>query len=374
MSESSAMPASLAASAAEVGAASQAPSASASASAAPVDAVSPPAPGRPGWAGKWQRRNVPSKLGTLEIKDVTATGFHFELDLMSGAHQGGAEGDARFTPDGARFDASEDRGTKGAECAIRFTRKGDVIRLEQENDCIGRMGFGVHATDDYHPDGTAALHPTTFACASATSAVDRAVCRNAALAGTDLVLGAATSARLRRGVACPEGGEVERCVARAYRKHLAGQRGGAGGRFDLEAMRRAVKPMPVVGMASGKTEQRIFRTAAAAWNELDLYLVEQLPRAHAETLAALRFENEHVVMDDAGIALRSSLPFCADCAGTYLRVEARGVWLAMNGTEPVVLGPRSASGSKTPVPEPAPLTAWLADAKVESPKRVPLFE
>lgn len=347
--------------------ASTAPPAPEPSSSAEIAATTPPAPGPSGWAGKWKRRALPSMVGDLEITHVTATGFHFDVSLMHGAHQGGVEGDATFTPEGARFEWPADREPRN-ECALTFVRKDGAIVLSQQHDCSLTMGFGVRANGEYHREGEVQAYATTFDCAKATSSVDRAVCEHEALALADIGLGARDSARIRREVSCPDGREVERCVAGAYRKRFTALRGSTGRGFDLAGMRRAAQKRPVVGMASGRRLDRTFRTPAPAWHELELYLIEQLPRERYEKLESHRLEDEHLTFDATGIVLESCAPFCCDCMASYVRVEASGVWVALDGNNEVVFTP------KAPEAEPDPLRAWLAGRKIEGAERVRVFE
>ena len=89
------------------------------------------------WKGTWSR-NEWQNGGTLEIKPMGATRFHFRLVALNGAHTGEVEGVA--TVDGNRAIYTD---PYNKECILEFLFKNDhVLEIEQSSDDCG-AGHGV---------------------------------------------------------------------------------------------------------------------------------------------------------------------------------------------------------------------------------------
>jgi uncharacterized protein YecT (DUF1311 family) len=330
-------------------------------------AVAPPGPASAVWAGKWTRWSGRMDPAELEIRAVSAGGFAFEISASFGGHVGGAEGQAVFTPDGARFDSQE------SGCALTFRARDGSVEVEQaEGSCI-TYGARVTGAGRYRPAGEKRVYETSFDCRKAMGPVETAVCGSPVLAGADRALATAFAERLgalapavrdtRRAEerawlkerdTCRAAASPERCTASAYRRRFATLGGPRAHGFDFAAFQKRTEGQP------------------GPWADLDLrlYLMEQLPPARYEALADAMMLESVLQHDALGVEIQGCVyGVCPDFA-VYLRIEPPGtVWVAVYGDGgAVVFSPRKAT------PEPGSLGRWLTEHAGKQVVRETVFE
>lgn len=102
------------------------------------------------WAGERARYNDNEfSGGEILIKDVTKTGFSFELNVFNGAHMGEISGVARFKGGDAVFREPQ----RDGGCEVLFSMKGENIEIGTTEDCGRYGGMGVTFDGVYRKGG-----------------------------------------------------------------------------------------------------------------------------------------------------------------------------------------------------------------------------
>lgn len=212
-----------------------------------------------GWEGRWKTTD-PEVYATLEITRVAAAGFAVVWDENVGIQGVHEEGRATWTrPQAARF--------AGDRCTLTLSRiEGDRLRAAIEADSC--FNWSNHDTLTFVREGVAVHERTSFDCAKATTAVERAVCADRDLAAADRLLaetyretrkraGDGVVAGQRRFVSdrdreCGALKEPRNCILLAYGRRLLALRAwprapfGADGRPDVDVLDAALRDAPAL--------------------------------------------------------------------------------------------------------------------------------